>query len=307
MRRHRAVLVAALSLALGACATSAPSAAPPGAPSTSASSTSAPGGRTSAAHPGAAAYPDTAAAPSLRAGRPAWVAVSVATLWRSPSAPREVDAPALAASARIGQWLGAMSVGERRGLNGRADTRALLGDRIRVVRLRPRWARVAVPSQPSPQDRRGYPGWVPRRQLTATRPAVADRIGHRHPAHDVAARGPRRPSAVPHQLRDGAPRARRGADLRPRRGTDRARASARPHGRHRPRPRRRRPRPGPGERGAHRDLFPRVALPLGRSVRVRPRLLGAHLALLPGAPQPHPPGHLAPVPGRDPRARAATR
>lgn len=166
MRRHRAALVAtlalslALSLAIGACATSDPSTAP--------------GDGSSAAHPGGASSPDAAAAPSLSAGRPAWVAVSVATLWRSPSSPRQVDAPALAAPARIGQWLGAMSVGERRGLNGRADTQALLGDRVRVVRLRPRWARVVVPSQPSPQHGRGYSGWVPRRQLTATRPAVAD-------------------------------------------------------------------------------------------------------------------------------------
>lgn len=167
MRKHRAALVAilamslALSLTIGACATSAPS-------------TSAPGDGSSAAHPGGAAYPETTAAPSLSAGRPAWVAVSVATLWRSPSSPREVDAPALAAPARIERWLDAMSVEERRGLNGRADTQALLGDRVRVVRLRPQWARVVVPSQPSPQNRRGYPGWVPRRQLTANRPAVAD-------------------------------------------------------------------------------------------------------------------------------------
>ncbi|MGA8245660.1 MAG: C40 family peptidase, partial [Nocardioides sp.] len=58
----------------------------------------------------------------------------------------------------------------RRGLDGRADTQALLGDRVVVLELpsrRPRWARVAVPSQPSPLDARGYPGWVPRRQLTA--------------------------------------------------------------------------------------------------------------------------------------------
>lgn len=68
-----------------------------------------------------------------------------------------------------------MSVEERRGLNGRADTQALLGDRVRVVRLGPHWARVVVPSQPSP-GRRGYPGWVPRRQLTAAPPVVTDRV-----------------------------------------------------------------------------------------------------------------------------------
>lgn len=107
----------------------------------------------------------------LVAGEPAWVSVSVATLWRSPSAPRSVDAPALAAPARIGAWLEAMTLDQRRELNGRADTQVLLGDRVLVLGLRPGWAQVAVPDQPSPEDARGYPGWVPRRQLTAARPA----------------------------------------------------------------------------------------------------------------------------------------
>lgn len=103
----------------------------------------------------------------------AWVSVSVATLWRSPDSPRPVDAPALRNPAQVQRWLSDMSLDQRRALNGRADTQALLGDRLVVLALptaRPRWARVAVPSQPSPLDSRGYPGWVPRRQLTATPP-----------------------------------------------------------------------------------------------------------------------------------------
>lgn len=120
----------------------------------------------------------TAGAPahrSLTRGDNAWVAVSVATLWRSASAPRAVDAPALANPVRIRQWLASMTLDQRRGLAGRADSEALLGDRVRVLRLKPRWAKVAVPSQPTPLDRRGYPGWVPRRQLTATAPPTAAR------------------------------------------------------------------------------------------------------------------------------------
>ncbi|HSE72142.1 MAG TPA: C40 family peptidase [Nocardioidaceae bacterium] len=113
---------------------------------------------------------------ALRAGRSAWVTVSVATLWRSPSSPRRVDRPALAAPARIGRWLAAMSTEQRRALTGRADTQALLGDRVRVLRVRGTWARVAVPDQPSPLHRRGYPGWVPRRQLTPDRPSASPRV-----------------------------------------------------------------------------------------------------------------------------------
>jgi cell wall-associated NlpC family hydrolase len=106
------------------------------------------------------------------------VSVSVATLWRSPQSPRPVDAPALERPAAIEQWLDDMTTAERRALNGRADTQTLLGDRVVVLELpesSPAWAKVAVPSQPSPLGARGYPGWVPRRQLTAREPTAADR------------------------------------------------------------------------------------------------------------------------------------
>jgi gamma-D-glutamyl-L-lysine dipeptidyl-peptidase len=115
------------------------------------------------------------AAPALRSGGSAWSAVSVATLWRSPDAPRDVDRPALTRPAQISKWLADMTLTERRGLNGIADTQALLGDRVRILRLRPHWAKVAVPSQPTPLHARGYPGWVPRRQLTAVGPVRTPR------------------------------------------------------------------------------------------------------------------------------------
>lgn len=113
---------------------------------------------------------------ALSVGKDAWVAVSVATLWRSPSAPRTVDAPALTAPVRIRAWLAGMTTEERRGLNGRADTQALLGDRVRVLELGDTWAKVRVPDQPVPGLEGGYRGWVPRRQLTARPPTSAPRI-----------------------------------------------------------------------------------------------------------------------------------
>jgi cell wall-associated NlpC family hydrolase len=112
----------------------------------------------------------------LTAGHSAWVAVSVARLWQSPSAPWAVDAPALAAPVRFRTWLRAMTLAQRRALDRRSDTEALLGDRVVVVRLRRHWAKVVVPSQPSQKDSRGYPGWVPRRQLTAHRQSSSDRV-----------------------------------------------------------------------------------------------------------------------------------
>jgi len=104
--------------------------------------------------------------PPLGVG-PATVAVSVATVWRHPSSPRAVDAPALANPARIREWLNAMSTTQRRALGGRADTQALLGEQVRVLAVSGSWARIVVPDQPTPLDGRGYPGWLPVRQLIA--------------------------------------------------------------------------------------------------------------------------------------------
>lgn len=106
-------------------------------------------------------------------GGDAWVAVSVATLWRSPSSPRAVDQPALTTPVSVRAWLSRMTVADRRGLNGRADTQVLLGDRVVVTARNGSWAKVVVPSQPTPLDSRGYPGWVPLAQLTATSPATS--------------------------------------------------------------------------------------------------------------------------------------
>jgi cell wall-associated NlpC family hydrolase len=98
---------------------------------------------------------------------PATVDVAVAVVWRHQSSPRAVDAPALANPVEITTWLDAMSTAQRRTLSGRADTQALLGEPVKVLAVSGRWARVVVTDQPSPQDRRGYPGWVPSRQLVA--------------------------------------------------------------------------------------------------------------------------------------------
>jgi cell wall-associated NlpC family hydrolase len=106
----------------------------------------------------------------LTTGGSAWINVSVARLWDSPSAPWRVDGPALERPVRFRAWLRALSLSQRRALDQRSQSEALLGDRVVVLRLRPHWAKVVVPSQPSPKDPRGYPGWVPRRQLTATPP-----------------------------------------------------------------------------------------------------------------------------------------
>jgi gamma-D-glutamyl-L-lysine dipeptidyl-peptidase len=104
---------------------------------------------------------------AVLAAGPATVAVAVATVWRHRSSPRAVDAPALENPVRIRTWLDTMSLAQRRALSGRADTQTLLGERVTVLAVSGGWARVVVPDQPSPLDSRGYPGWLPARQLVA--------------------------------------------------------------------------------------------------------------------------------------------
>ena len=146
-------------------------------PTTGPSATTAPTMATSPAPAGAipsTTLPEaTARSATPTVGRDAWVAVSVATLWRSPSSPRAVDQPALTNPSSIRTWLSRLTVSDRRGLNGRADTQVLLGDRVIVTALNGSWAKVVVPSQPTPLESRGYPGWVPLVQLTATSPATS--------------------------------------------------------------------------------------------------------------------------------------
>ena len=69
-----------------------------------------------------------------------------------------------------------MTLDQRRGLQGRADTQALLGERVLVTSVRGIWAHVVVPDQPTPLDSRGYPGWVPVSQLAAVAPPTATQL-----------------------------------------------------------------------------------------------------------------------------------
>ena len=59
-----------------------------------------------------------------------------------------------------------MTLAQRRDLGGRVDTQVVLGETVRVLAISGSWARVVVPDQPTPLDARGYPGWIPVRQLT---------------------------------------------------------------------------------------------------------------------------------------------
>jgi cell wall-associated NlpC family hydrolase len=98
----------------------------------------------------------------------AFVAVSVATVWTTPQSPRSVDHPALTNPVDIRGWLSDMTPAQQEALtsDNLTQTQALLGDRVLVVGQQGDWDEVLVPGQPTPKNPLGYPGWIPKAQLT---------------------------------------------------------------------------------------------------------------------------------------------
>jgi cell wall-associated NlpC family hydrolase len=88
----------------------------------------------------------------------ATVAVAVANVWSAPGTATIPNEPHL--------WpTPAISYAQRLALVGHLPTQALFGERVVVLERRGAWTKIAIPDQPSPLDRRGYPGWVLSSQL----------------------------------------------------------------------------------------------------------------------------------------------
>jgi hypothetical protein len=117
------------------------------------------------------AEPAAGATPPVR-----YIDVSVATLWVQPGTARSVDAPACANPANPRKWVESMTVTQKRWLVGRLETQALYGTKVYVLGRSGSWTRIAVPSQPTPRNKWGYPGWVPSVQLATTAPQAAPRV-----------------------------------------------------------------------------------------------------------------------------------
>jgi cell wall-associated NlpC family hydrolase len=86
------------------------------------------------------------------------VRVPVANLWAAPGAGRLPLDPHVWPTAAI-------TYAQRLALVGHLPTQALYGEQVLVLGKRGGWTHIAVPDQPSPLDRRGYPGWVRSWQL----------------------------------------------------------------------------------------------------------------------------------------------
>jgi cell wall-associated NlpC family hydrolase len=135
--------------------------------------------RASARPVGGAVIADARQSTRCGVSGPCWVAVNVATLWVDPrdlaKAPRPIDHPALTNPADPRHWANSMTVAQKLWLVGKLETQALYGTEVKVIGqwVAPdgvRWVEVAVPGQPTNRDTRGYPGWLPARQLTITQP-----------------------------------------------------------------------------------------------------------------------------------------
>jgi hypothetical protein len=103
-----------------------------------------------------------------RAPPSAYVVVSVATVWTTPQSPRPVDHRALTNPVDIRGWLSGMTPAQQEALtsDNLNQTQALFGDRVFVVGEQGDWDEVRVPGQLTPKDSLGYPGWIPKVQLT---------------------------------------------------------------------------------------------------------------------------------------------
>jgi hypothetical protein len=87
---------------------------------------------------------------------PAWIGVAVANVWASPGTATIPNDPSAWAT---------LSYASRIALVGHMPTQALYGERVLVLKREGGWTKIAIPDQPSPLDRRGYPGWVLSSQL----------------------------------------------------------------------------------------------------------------------------------------------
>jgi gamma-D-glutamyl-L-lysine dipeptidyl-peptidase len=112
------------------------------------------------------------------AGSPSQIRVPVACGWRSPDAPRDMDAPALGATPDIPAWLAGMADDDKRGLVGRLETQVLMGEAVMVQEKANAWARVSVPDQPATAAGAPYACWIPVAQLAdpGQRLVVTERV-----------------------------------------------------------------------------------------------------------------------------------
>ncbi|MDT8861884.1 C40 family peptidase [Alkalihalobacillus sp. MEB130] len=101
------------------------------------------------------------------------VCVSVATVWTEPTSPRYIDQLAVNNPVDMPGWIKSATYAEQLALckKNLVQTQLLYGTEVMILEEKDEWAHVLIPSQESRKDDRGYPGWVPMRQLSS--PTIA--------------------------------------------------------------------------------------------------------------------------------------
>lgn len=96
------------------------------------------------------------------------VSAPVATVWTSPESPRPIDEQGLERTFSVKKWLEELDDPAKHAMcdDNLVQSQLLYGERVLVDEVEGDWAKVVIPSQPSSKDARGYPGYVPYRQLT---------------------------------------------------------------------------------------------------------------------------------------------
>ncbi|OCS85210.1 hydrolase [Caryophanon tenue] len=96
------------------------------------------------------------------------VDVAVANMWKNYNAARQVDAPSTTNPVQMDKWINSMTLSQKKWLVDRTDTQALYNDEVTILESRGNWYRIAANDQYVPYQKEGYPGWVPKSQITAT-------------------------------------------------------------------------------------------------------------------------------------------
>ncbi|WP_042455440.1 C40 family peptidase [Neobacillus dielmonensis] len=96
------------------------------------------------------------------------VNVSVATVWTSYNSAREIDWDAVTNPVNLDDWLNSLTFETRLSLcdDNLVQTQLLYGQEVLLIEEKEEWAHILIPEQPTSKNGSGYPGWVPKSQLT---------------------------------------------------------------------------------------------------------------------------------------------
>ncbi|MBA4536369.1 C40 family peptidase [Bacillus aquiflavi] len=99
----------------------------------------------------------------------AYIDVVAATIWAEPNIAREIDQPSVTNPVDLWKWTTSMTLDDKLWLVGKLETQALYGEKVYILEEKGDWVKVAVEGQPTPRHDKGYPGWMPKNQLTTNK------------------------------------------------------------------------------------------------------------------------------------------